>query len=36
VRAIAAPVLRHRILINFQAEADGVTADDVVTKVLES
>ncbi len=27
VRAVAAPVLRHRIVTNFNAEADGVTAD---------
>jgi MoxR-like ATPase len=36
VRAVAPPVLRHRLLVNFQAEADGVTADDVVAKVLDA
>ena len=36
VRAIAHPVLRHRILLNFQAEADGVTPDQVIGKLLES
>jgi MoxR-like ATPase len=36
VRAIALPVLRHRVLPNFHAEADGVTADDVVARVLAS
>ena len=36
VRAVAAPVLRHRVLVNFQAEADGITSDDVVAKVVES
>jgi MoxR-like ATPase len=36
VRAVAAPVLRHRLLVNFQAEADGVTTDDVVAKILDS
>ena len=30
VRAVALPVLRHRIVTNFNAEADGVTADDVI------
>ena len=35
VRAIAAPVLRHRLLLNFQAEADGIDADHVVTRLLE-
>jgi MoxR-like ATPase len=36
VRAIALPVLRHRVLPNFHAEADGVTADEVVAKVLQA
>ena len=27
IRAVALPVLRHRVLLNFQAEADGVDAD---------
>ena len=34
VRAVAPPVLRHRILVNFQAEADGIDAEHVVTKLL--
>jgi MoxR-like ATPase len=36
VRAVALPVLRHRILVNFQAEADGITAEQVVGELLES
>jgi MoxR-like ATPase len=36
VRAVALPVLRHRILVNFQAEADGVTPEQVVGELLES
>ena len=36
VRGVALPVLRHRVLRNFHAEADGVTADDVVMRVLEA
>ena len=36
VRAIAAPVLRHRLLLNFQAEADGIDTDTVVSRLLES
>ena len=36
VTRVALPVLRHRMLVNFQAEADGVTADDVVAKLLAS
>ena len=31
---VALPVLRHRLLVNFQAEADGVTPDDVIGKLL--
>jgi hypothetical protein len=29
-------VLRHRILVNFQAEADGVDADQIVARVLDA
>jgi MoxR-like ATPase len=36
VRAVALPVLRHRILVNFQAEADGVDADQIVARLLEA
>jgi MoxR-like ATPase len=36
IRAVALPVLRHRILLNFQAEADGVDADQVVRRLLET
>jgi MoxR-like ATPase len=36
VRALAPAVLRHRIVTNFYAESDGVTADDVVTRLLET
>ena len=36
VRAVALPVLRHRLVLNFQAEADGVDADRVVGRLLES
>jgi MoxR-like ATPase len=33
VREVAAPVLRHRIILNYNAEADGVTADDIVRRL---
>ncbi len=36
VRAVALPVLRHRILLNFQAEADSVDADQIVGRLLEA
>ena len=34
VKAIAKPALRHRIVRNFKAEADGVTVDDLIEKIL--
>ena len=36
IRAVAPPVLRHRVLVNFQAEADGVDAEAVVARLLET
>jgi MoxR-like ATPase len=35
VRALARPVLVHRVITNFRAESDGVKSDDVVLRVLE-
>ena len=34
VRAVAPPVLRHRLLVNFQAEAEGIDAELVVERLL--
>ena len=34
VRDVALPVLRHRILVNFQAEADAIDADAIVGRLL--
>jgi len=36
VRALAYPVLRHRILLNFHAESERVKADDVIKRLIES
>ena len=36
LRKIAFPVLRHRILMNFKAEAEGVTPDQVTEKIIEA
>lgn len=36
VKALAGDVLRHRILVSFEAEARGVTSDDVITTLLNS
>ncbi len=35
VKAVAKPVLRHRILTNFNAEADGITSLDIIDRLLE-
>ena len=34
VRALALPVLRHRILLNFQAQSEKVTTDQLIVKLL--
>ena len=36
VRAVAKPILRHRIVLNFQAEAEGVRPDDLITRLLDA
>jgi MoxR-like ATPase len=35
IKALAAPVLRHRIILDFRAEREGRTPDDVVADLLE-
>ena len=35
IKAVAVPVLRHRILTNFNAEADGITSLDIIKRLLE-
>jgi MoxR-like ATPase len=35
IRAVAAPVLRHRILTNFNAEAEGIKPDDIVRRLID-
>ncbi len=34
IRALAAPVLRHRILLNYRAEADGISVEQVIEKLI--
>jgi len=36
VRAVAPSVLRHRLVTNFNAEAEGVSTDDIIQRLLES
>jgi len=35
IRDIARPVLRHRILTNFNAEAEGLSTDDIIGRLIE-
>ena len=34
IRALAAPALRHRIVLNFEGEAEGLTTDEMIDEVL--
>jgi MoxR-like ATPase len=36
IRALAHPVLRHRVLLNFHAQSEGVTTDTIVDRLLEA
>ena len=36
IEALLAPVLRHRVLINYRAEAEGITVEQVVQKLIET
>ena len=35
IKALAKPVLRHRLITNFNAEAEGLSTDDILIKLLE-
>ena len=36
IQALAAPVLRHRILVNYRAEAEGMTTEKVIEQLLKT
>ncbi|MEX2111654.1 MAG: AAA family ATPase [Pirellulales bacterium] len=36
VRSVAYPVLRHRIMTNFNAEAEGIKPDDIIRQLIET
>jgi MoxR-like ATPase len=36
IRALAHPVLRHRVLTNFHAESEGITSDSIIDDLLEA
>jgi MoxR-like ATPase len=35
IRAMAHPVLRHRVLVNFRAESEGISTDTIIDELLE-
>jgi MoxR-like ATPase len=36
IRALAHPVLRHRVLTNFHAQSEGITSDELIDRLLEA
>ena len=36
IQRLATPILRHRLLLNFHAESDSVTSDEIVRRLLEA
>ncbi len=36
IRILAAPVLRHRVLVNYRAEAEGVNVETIIKRLLET
>jgi MoxR-like ATPase len=35
VRVVALPALRHRVLLNFEGEAEGIKTDDVLREIMK-
>jgi MoxR-like ATPase len=35
IRALARPTLRHRILLNYRAEAEGVTVESLIERLVQ-
>jgi len=35
IQALAAPVLRHRVLVNYRAEAEGITTQKIISQLLD-
>lgn len=36
VKAVASPILRHRIILSYEAEADGISSDEIIKKILST
>ncbi len=35
IEAVAQPALRHRLILNFEAEAEGITTDQIISQILQ-
>ena len=35
VQAVAKPVLRHRLVLNYEAAADNISADSLISKIID-
>ena len=35
IQAVALPTLRHRLILNFEAEAEGITTDHIIAHILK-
>ena len=36
VVAVALPILRHRLIVNFAAQSEGVTVDEVIKQLIRN
>lgn len=36
LRVMAAPVMRHRLILNFEGQAEGISADEVIRRIIAS
>jgi MoxR-like ATPase len=36
LRGVVVPAMRHRLVLNFEAQADGVTSDDLLQDILDT
>jgi MoxR-like ATPase len=36
IRAVAYPVLRHRLVTTFNADAEGITTDQIIQRLIEA
>ena len=34
--AVAPPILRHRLIMNFTAQSEGITVDDIIKKLVKA